>query len=393
MNELSTVVEPLGRGDQRKKWPNRSKLREIAAGEEPRMECSPGRWSCEVGSEDLGPRANERRASAECVRCDRRRRRGGCRHYSAAGLGSESDPFRANGPIPGPSGPLIVLASFFVLLPLLLSLDQRGAVVGMCACSAGLLRGGSFAIAGPATGLSGGGVLRRRRLQGSHRTRAAASMSSSVAGGLDQEASRHDIGGFLARRSYEPPAWASQLSPVPSLTYNLGHVSIVLLPAAFLPAGSDLLPRRILFLSRDECSSCLLFRQFPTPIHKWNLPDLPEGTEVWIKVGSRFPILFVLWGESLDFSGFFWLYVDKMPSDIISGTISRGCSWAGTKCGNWNSFWPTPWHRALTALSPSGVYRATIVVRRLSPQDTWTSTRTWYYARRRSSSFLSIIST
>ncbi|CAA6664713.1 unnamed protein product [Spirodela intermedia] len=115
----------------------------------------------------------------------------------------------------------------------------------MCSCSAGLLRGGSFAIAGPATGLRHGGGLRRRRLQGSDRTSFAASMSSSVAGGPDQEASRHYIGGFLARRSYEPPAWASQLSPVPSFVYNLGH--------------------------------------FPTPIHKWNLPDLPEGTEVWIK--------------------------------------------------------------------------------------------------------------
>ncbi|PKA64372.1 1-aminocyclopropane-1-carboxylate deaminase [Apostasia shenzhenica] len=52
-------------------------------------------------------------------------------------------------------------------------------------------------------------------------------------------------GGFLARRKYNPPSWASHLNPIPSDVYNLGHL--------------------------------------PTPIHKWNLPNLPQGTEVWIK--------------------------------------------------------------------------------------------------------------
>jgi hypothetical protein len=28
-------------------------------------------------------------------------------------------------------------------------------------------------------------------------------------------------------------------------------------------------------------------KQFPTPIHKWNLPNLPNGTEVWIKVRDK----------------------------------------------------------------------------------------------------------
>ncbi|KAH7679873.1 1-aminocyclopropane-1-carboxylate deaminase/D-cysteine desulfhydrase protein [Dioscorea alata] len=51
--------------------------------------------------------------------------------------------------------------------------------------------------------------------------------------------------GFLAERPYEPPSWASHLSPIPSHTRSLAHL--------------------------------------PTPIHKWNLPDLPEETEVWIK--------------------------------------------------------------------------------------------------------------
>ncbi|KAH7446110.1 hypothetical protein KP509_01G039500 [Ceratopteris richardii] len=45
--------------------------------------------------------------------------------------------------------------------------------------------------------------------------------------------------------SYSPPPWASHLHPLPSRFISLG--------------------------------------QFPTPIHKWNLPNLPNGTEVWIK--------------------------------------------------------------------------------------------------------------
>ncbi|KAL6897360.1 hypothetical protein ACP4OV_007056 [Aristida adscensionis] len=53
------------------------------------------------------------------------------------------------------------------------------------------------------------------------------------------------IGGFLSKKTYTPPSWATHLSPVPSHAFSLGH--------------------------------------FPTPIHKWNLPNLPEGTEVWIK--------------------------------------------------------------------------------------------------------------
>ncbi|AQK75315.1 Bifunctional D-cysteine desulfhydrase/1-aminocyclopropane-1-carboxylate deaminase mitochondrial [Zea mays] len=53
------------------------------------------------------------------------------------------------------------------------------------------------------------------------------------------------IGGFLSKKPYAPPLWATHLSPMPCHTFSLGH--------------------------------------FPTPIHKWNLPNLPEGTEVWIK--------------------------------------------------------------------------------------------------------------
>ncbi|CAI9113290.1 OLC1v1013863C1 [Oldenlandia corymbosa var. corymbosa] len=51
--------------------------------------------------------------------------------------------------------------------------------------------------------------------------------------------------GFLTKKPYVPPSWATHLSPLPSHVYSLGH--------------------------------------FPTPIHKWNLPNLPKNTEVWIK--------------------------------------------------------------------------------------------------------------
>uniref|UniRef100_A0ACD6A583 Uncharacterized protein n=2 Tax=Avena sativa TaxID=4498 RepID=A0ACD6A583_AVESA len=53
------------------------------------------------------------------------------------------------------------------------------------------------------------------------------------------------IGGFLSKKPYAPPSWASDLSLVPSHNFILG--------------------------------------QFPTLIHKWNLPNLPKDTEVWIK--------------------------------------------------------------------------------------------------------------
>uniref|UniRef100_A0A803N0U1 D-cysteine desulfhydrase n=1 Tax=Chenopodium quinoa TaxID=63459 RepID=A0A803N0U1_CHEQI len=51
--------------------------------------------------------------------------------------------------------------------------------------------------------------------------------------------------GFLAKQPYDPPAWATHLSPLPSHTFSLAHL--------------------------------------PTPIHKWNLPNLPPNTEVWLK--------------------------------------------------------------------------------------------------------------
>uniref|UniRef100_A0ACD5X732 Uncharacterized protein n=1 Tax=Avena sativa TaxID=4498 RepID=A0ACD5X732_AVESA len=53
------------------------------------------------------------------------------------------------------------------------------------------------------------------------------------------------IGGFLSKKPYVPPSWASDLSLAPSHSFTLG--------------------------------------QFPTPTHRWNLPNFPKDTEVWIK--------------------------------------------------------------------------------------------------------------
>ncbi|KAI4347336.1 hypothetical protein L6164_008154 [Bauhinia variegata] len=50
---------------------------------------------------------------------------------------------------------------------------------------------------------------------------------------------------FLTKKPYSPPSWATHLDPLPSHVYSLGHL--------------------------------------PTPIHKWNLPNLPNNTEVWLK--------------------------------------------------------------------------------------------------------------
>eukprot|EP00249_Psilotum_nudum_P015835 c25543_g1_i1 orf=406-1788(-) len=50
---------------------------------------------------------------------------------------------------------------------------------------------------------------------------------------------------MLCEGLYSPPIWASHLQSIPSHFYSLGH--------------------------------------FPTPIHRWNLPNLSPATEVWIK--------------------------------------------------------------------------------------------------------------
>ncbi|CAI5468479.1 unnamed protein product [Closterium sp. Yama58-4] len=51
--------------------------------------------------------------------------------------------------------------------------------------------------------------------------------------------------GYLSLQSYDPPEWASHLNPLPSQFLTLAHR--------------------------------------PTPIHRWNIPDLPPGMELYIK--------------------------------------------------------------------------------------------------------------
>ncbi|URE30393.1 MYB family transcription factor [Musa troglodytarum] len=78
---------------------------------------------------------------------------------------------------------------------------------------------------------------------GFHRNRTCTTICCSMDGGGAMPAVH--IGGFLSKKRYDPPLWASHLRPVPSHTFSLGHL--------------------------------------PTPIHRWNLPNLPEDTELWIK--------------------------------------------------------------------------------------------------------------
>uniref|UniRef100_A0A2P2J8H5 D-cysteine desulfhydrase n=2 Tax=Rhizophora mucronata TaxID=61149 RepID=A0A2P2J8H5_RHIMU len=53
------------------------------------------------------------------------------------------------------------------------------------------------------------------------------------------------LGLGFSQKAYSPPSWATRLSPIPSGVVSLAHL--------------------------------------PTPIHKWNLPGLPDSTEVWLK--------------------------------------------------------------------------------------------------------------
>lgn len=79
----------------------------------------------------------------------------------------------------------------------------------------------------------------------------------AMAGGMDvSHSGGEETGGvtgrsshrpeMLAKVAYTPPSWASHLQLVPSHFFSLG--------------------------------------QFPTPIHQWHLPGLPDGTEVYVKV-------------------------------------------------------------------------------------------------------------
>lgn len=74
---------------------------------------------------------------------------------------------------------------------------------------------------------------------------ASSSADVSTEKGESQQASPFPYRQFLSVSPYQPPIWARHLAPVPPARMNLG--------------------------------------QFPTPIHRWALPDLPEGLEVFIK--------------------------------------------------------------------------------------------------------------
>lgn len=67
-----------------------------------------------------------------------------------------------------------------------------------------------------------------------------------MAASINNEASKEQLTfDFLTKKPYYPPSWASRLNPIPAHVFSLGHL--------------------------------------PTPIHKWNLPNLPKNTEVWLK--------------------------------------------------------------------------------------------------------------
>ncbi|KAL4012815.1 hypothetical protein IC575_029929 [Cucumis melo] len=75
------------------------------------------------------------------------------------------------------------------------------------------------------------------------------SISQSQAMEIKTESKQHDelpnSLNFLSVRPYVPPSWASHLNPIPTHLSSLARL--------------------------------------PTPIHKWNLPNLPNNTEVWLK--------------------------------------------------------------------------------------------------------------
>lgn len=99
----------------------------------------------------------------------------------------------------------------------------------------------------PATSLAAVGFRGRTRkaIPSSHNHRPF-TVFSLMASKVPADTSASSGGfGFLAQRLYDAPSWASHLSPIPSHTFSLGHL--------------------------------------PTPIHKWNLPNLPPNTEVWLK--------------------------------------------------------------------------------------------------------------
>lgn len=87
------------------------------------------------------------------------------------------------------------------------------------------------------------------------------------------------MAGFLSKRPYEPPSWASGLHPIPAHTYSLGHVRASL--PSIPPSLAVLVVERlnllvVLVLLCYVCSSPLLFID-------GTYPTCPEAP----KCGSR----------------------------------------------------------------------------------------------------------
>ena len=119
-------------------------------------------------------------------------------------------------------------------------------------------------------------VNNKKNFSSSHYPTATAIQSIKSEVSMDSMPKTSDT--FLCKKPYSPPSWAANLNPIPSHVFSLGQVCS--------------------FFSRVELIECIfLFSfgvQFPTPIHKWNLPNLPKGTEVYLKVTAILDFLVVI---------------------------------------------------------------------------------------------------
>lgn len=107
---------------------------------------------------------------------------------------------------------------------------------------------------------------------------------------------------FLSSKPYVPPQWASHLNPIPSHIFSLANVT----NQHKQNKNSTSLLLLLYWISELFSIFCFCSFQLPTPIHKWNLPNLPNNTEVWLKVKN--------------FLSFFYLY-DKTSQS----TNQRNC--------------------------------------------------------------------
>ena len=146
----------------------------------------------------------------------------------------------------------------------------------------------------------------------------------------EMEATKQLSFDFLTKKPYAPPSWASHLSPIPSHVFSLAHVCP---PHNSLSFVFNLEFNRFSFLGFVLVNSVtqnwvvLIVKQVPTPIHKWNLPNLPKNTQLWIKVFSlSFSILssnmiFILSSPFILSSVLiltYYIYVFDIPNTISS---------------------------------------------------------------------------